>query len=890
MQNIQKLTTATFTSNTCSAWIEKVNTLKAEYINYFENGVSSTYIDEKLKKYTEKMDVDKANELLKKQMIELKDFDLSTIEGHPLFLTGCSGVVAIYCCHNGYKTIKDVSKVNFENDFVYERIVYDYARPYFDLDFNTKDIQSFEDVKNSIDCVYEIINTIQQVAECEVFGIAEYRKDIFEETFKEDSQQLLDYLDNGDIKTFENVEEKFKKLLSIHIYTNGVCFDRTTLTYFIKDFLIYFEECGRKPKGFDDSVYKVNGQQQVFRVPYCGKFSEDGNHRKANRNILNFMNKNKQNRNQILLNCVVCPKSTDVLIEYKYEEKQTKQKKFKNVDGEQQEQTRVSIFKFIKRDDKIIESITLRELNHFEFGQHFAFYLSLPLTQDEFKDEILYVKPDLDLNKFFSKFTYKQDFTTLHKLKYLKSFTNKKIEELRKIKEPTEQEQDLLSECLQVCYLLENYVLKYEKQDFVRHEFYNINEVKTNTNCKVLTKKEKILFNMFKIVGTDQVFYHNGETLKTYDNKNGVKNEFRLSGESANDIYESLVCFEDVKEFNLMRLEATNTTTDCSDLLNMLRQTFENEDDYKYYLSWLAQKVTYKTSNGRGIICQSLNSSSANSLKTFITQLLANFIEVYTADVRNLNKALNGTYLKGCLTVVEELPKKIEDIDSLINTFKMNSSLRTLTVEEKGKNAVRVQNNTDFIINTNHSAQAFFFNINDAEPMAKRFRILLRKSINVKEFSNVLDKYGREDKDLSNSFVFYKYLNNNQELLDYFKEHHQDHSEIEKLYLSSACEDSETDKIPTNKTKEQFVEYFKSTFVDNKNRLKLKALLDEFKKQRLFKDMKQKTFKQSLVCGGCAHIEKTPKDDARLKCSIDEINKIYETYYEYIEEEREEDF
>ena len=912
--------------NSCSSWLSNIESLKREYEDYVKNNKLSSYLKTKKDSYLKRGYVeteDEFKQMISKQLNKMVNFDFGSIEDRPLFMIAKNGTAARHQIDNCYLTLNDVMKHNLNDNkfYIYERVVYDYVKPYFDIDFKVDEVESIEDIKETLDFVYGIIDDFKNVnPDVKVVGLAEYKQNIFE-----NDDDLIDLVKSYDgIRLFKNELDEFKKLLSIHIYINGICFKTSCLKPYIKEWLDLHKKYhnDQLPIGFDLSVYQnETGKQQIFRVPYSGKFDEL-KPRKANPEIINFMNDNTEAKKFIINHCIICADKNDLLINYEEEKpvkenKKKQQKANKVSDDEEDEQHEnnettnedISIFKFITIDDKFQDSKILKDVDHFTFGQKLNWFISgLPLTEDEFIDEILLINPELNIEKFKLKFNYIQDFKCLYKLEHIKFKINCAIEhylnqekknKANKVSEDEDVDVDedirtILKESdLETLFYINNklsqYIDKYQKNNFITHEFYDFKELKRDSKNKVIPKKTKILYNCFKTIDEDTIYFIKDNEIQRYKNKEAMKKDLKLSGDSVNTIYDSLTCFENLNEFEIMRLndkyeKLTDSEKCVDDLIDMIKQTFSEEDDFKYYISWLANKITYKTTNYRSIISQNENESAYDALKTYITQILSWFIDVKNADIRNLNKSLNGSYLTGHLTVIEEMPKVIKEIDAFINTLKMYTQQSTLDIEEKKEKPRKIKNRMDFIINTNHDVSKMFYIKADAEALSKRFRILTRKTIDVKKFSDVLDKYNKEDKDHLNAFCFYMYLKDNNDLIKYYKEHMKDKSKIEQLYISASTNDT-MDKLDIDKTENDFIEWFKLEFIDKNKRLKLKSFTDYLKRNNIFKDIKQATLKQQLLTSKCLHVDKKEN-----KLTDEEIKNIYAKYFNYVETINEDEY
>ena len=758
----------------------------------------------------------------------------------------------------------------------------DQSRLFFDIDIKTVE----ENTLNSLEKLTKIIQSIAHSTNTIIKGVIECKN---EEWLK------LDYLNYEGVITVLTTVDKAKDI-SGHLYLTGKYYERSDIESFLKEVKKnYF----KNDDMFDTSVYKTT--QQAFRHPYSQKKAD-------NRPINELLYNNPRFLEGIDFVCApsvrdikgdsadfdLCMKSIETLGYSKYEEPKITSKitpKLKKIEEQKKEDeeiidetTEASIFSVVHstaNDCDMELFFTGDKLNHFDLVQDLCFFQTSPLTLEEFKKEILLIKPDLKLDKFFKKFTYKQDYTALSKLTYLKKLHYKYIDDRKKLcKEEGEEIDQETKEDISKCYAaiekIDLYYLKYWKEDFIRHNFISF-----ENSIGKQTKTQFLFYNCFKLIDENTIYQVNPDTtLIRYKNITSLANKFRLSGTTAQRLYQNMVVFDNVREFKLMVLDSKYQSEPVDDLLDMLKNTFVYESDYKYYLSWLANKITYQRTNGRGIISQPETDGGCDSLKTYMTSLLGHFIEVYNADLRNLNKSLNGTYFRGLLTVVEELPRNIKDIENIITILKSYTQLPILTVEEKGEKPIQIENRTDIIMNTNFNVEKLFYLKADALALSKRFRILTRKSIDVKKYSNVLDKYSEKDIDHSNAYQFYRYLYNNEELINYYKDHKKEQSEMEIQYQNLSLEVSDTDKIATNQTLEEFVEHFKQNYADKNKNIKINKLLKLFNDNRMFTNMKQKSFKRILILKKCVHMS----SDNRTFINDEEIKNIYTNFFTYEED------
>lgn len=887
--------------NSLIEWTHRQEELKKDYENYFDNGVLSGEVKEQFEKL--KDDFKCSDEQIKKTFNKRYDDvlkyleNVNEIENRPCFTFSNTSFVAVPTYD--YKAVGNVKYYCLQFDklgiYPYERIIYKFVRPYFDIDFKEFTFDDLKEVLNFLNELSTFYKTYNP--EFKFVGVAEYRPTAFNDKGEAMIVKMLN--DFGGLLTFKNEVENFTKVCSIHIYGCGVCLEAKENKDFMDDKLKEYEQThGRKLPGLDCSVYKNSGKQQIFRPPYSGKGGDDEHKRVANPNMMEYM-KDKDNKQYIVENCVAFAYEGDYVIRYtkqstghsKEEETRSNNKQTIEVKTEDGEVKLIdgndnSIFRYLSIGGKVQDVLMYaKDMNHWDFiGKFYYLFEGLALSEKQFYKELELVKPNLNISKTKSKTHYKQNFKEgYEKLIIIRANVIKHINELEKNKELTVLQQKELERCEKIVYSIDDYLLKYEKQNFIEHDFYDIKNLE-NTQNKRVSKFERIIYNCFKTENDEAVYYLKNGRITSYKCKEALRRAFKMSGECVNKVFDKLVSFESVNEFVCMRLQKRyddlpDNEKSVDDLIKMIKESFTNEDDFKYYLSWLAYKVRYKTTNDRSIVCQSEDGPGQDSLKTFITQKLAPFIEVKTADVRNLNKNLNGSYLTGHLTVIEELPPRIKDTGDFISVLKTYSKNKTFLIEEKKEKPREIENRTDFIINTNYNVAYLFYNKADANPLSKRIRILTRKSIDTKKWCKTLDKYGRDDIDDFNGFKFYKYLYNNEELIKYFVKHRLDKSETEKLYISAATTDT-NDKIETNYDENDFVEWFKNRFINKDKRLKLGKFVDYLKDKEIFKGIKQATLKQQLITSKCMHVE-----NGYNILSDEEIKNVYKKYFVYEEVE-----
>ena len=180
---------------------------------------------------------------------------------------------------------------------------------------------------------------------------------------------------------------------------------------------------------------------------------------------------------------------------------------------------------------------------------------------------------------------------------------------------------------------------------------------------------------------------------------------------------------------------------------------------------------------------------------------------------------------------------------------------------------------------------------NDAEGLLKRFRIIVRKSIEItKEVGELLD-------DMTEHNNIYQYFLRdyliNEVTSEYFKKHRDEHNAIMTKYLATSSDKTTLNKTTTNKTLETFTKAFHDNYMDKDNRLKLNKFRDFLIKQGVLKGADAKTLKQKiylLLTEGEDFKEDNKlvsfRDNNRVLVikSDEAIKIIYDTYFEFDEE------
>lgn len=818
------------------------------------------------------------------------------------------------------ETYEQLTKLNFEildNNLYYNDKYYN--RLYFDIDEINENMK-LTDIFESINKL--TFNIIKQYDfKISIVGYIRDTKENIKSFINKDEveqQSNCFYLIQQKEQQEENIliKEHAKKY-SFHIVILDILFKINDL-FKIFNYLINNNETieNEFKIKIDKAVYKTKKEsQQLLRLSLSNKLNNKSLESDTGFNIEKLKPKFKSVNTLLFFTSIGIFKQNEItkgfLIDELNEEflnKEDKQNEISEVKGmkEQNKIKTISIFQFINYNDKIINIKELyNKTNHYDFSTLILPFCHCVLTQEETIEELLNLDlPDElhknktpeewknEINKTL-KSKIKQDITNIKTLYILKGYIKKYYEQEQETNKDDKTKIKQLYKTLKP-YLnkLEYYIDKYNKLNFTSHSYYNVFESKED-------KKDKLIYNCFKLLDGEIINAFSNEQFK---NITQFRNNFKLNSNKANEIYELLTTFKNVREFNKLRTEyiVKNLTltqieifkNNIQEFLKLLKTSFITEDDYKFYLSFYCHKLQNNRTINKGIINQGTETDPAiNSFKTFFNELLNNYINIKSANVNNVNKSLNGTYFTGDLLVIEELPKKIKDIDNLINTFREYSSKKYITVEEKGDKPRDILNCCDFIINTNHTVKSMFKDYNDAKGLLKRFRIITRKSINIDDKVNdLIDELNGVNNHIY-QYLLRDYLINNNDLFEYFKEHKNDNNDIMKLYLNTSSLSTTMNKAPTSTTLKQFEDDFKKDYLNNKNKLKLNKFRKYLIEQKVITLEHAKTLKQYLII----LLNENKKDLVSIsndvnrdiifkKDSLKEaIELIYNAYFEYDE-------
>ena len=778
-------------------------------------------------------------------------------------------------------TLTNMLKYNYT-----EHLYLNESRLFYDIDFK----EDTPENQKEFEKIIQSINWIATEFDLKVYGLFEVNNEEYIDTIPSHFENVLIYLN-----------ENQTKLISGHIFLNGYT-NRKDIEIFMKNYIFNKFGFDNKIGMFDTSVYKTT--KQAFRCGWSAKVDE------KNKTIREIPKSNLEDMTEhydILYNLRFSPLKEDKRIDLsKYNKVNNKiHNKVNNVkkhsNQKQSDEKNVSIFQFVKNpygDDLIDLYDVYTSSNHYEFSKLLLPYVNCVLDENEIIEEIKNISVPTTTPETFMPFEdwielvindlktkIKQNPTDIKTLFTLKKY-NKDMFEKCKIN----LNDEMLNAFKRRRNLLNYYITKYEKLNFVSHEFYDIND-KAHRDEQ---KKYRVLYNCYMILNDDSIYCPYDNTV--FKNKTQLRTTLKMSGATIDELQTSLVCFNSHMEFNKLRIEyevkyklteiQRKTYLNClNNFMKIFRTGFKFEDDYNYYLSFLAAKLTTERTLNKGLINQGTETDPAiNSFKTLFTDLLKDYISTTTADYKNVNKKLNGTYFMNKLLIIEELPKVIDDMDNLINTLKINSNTDTLTIEEKGEKPRQIKNMCDYIINTNNTVKSMFKNYNDCVSLLKRFRIITRQSIKMTDEVNQTLDFIKENKAMF-SYFLKEYLINDIKS-DYFKQHKNEYNDVMNLYVSATSYSNETNKISVDFSLEEFTQTVKDEYVDTKNRLRLTKFYEYLVGLKAINKINVRTFKQNLIILLDGHIT-VLNNGKTIKLDEESYKIIYDQYFEFKDEEEE---
>lgn len=790
-------------------------------------------------------------------------------------------------------TLGNMLKYNYT-----EHLYLNESRLFYDIDFK----EDTPENQKEFEKIIQSINWIATEFNLNVYGLFEVNNEEYIDIIPSHFENVLIYLN-----------ENQTKIISGHIFLNGYT-NRKDIEIFMKNYIFNKFGFDNKIGMFDTSVYKTT--KQAFRCGWSAKVDE------KNKTIREIPKSNLEDMIEhydILYNLRFSPLKEDKPIDlskYHNEQPNVKLQQLHTIkSSKQSDEKNVSIFQYIKYNDEIIniKDIYLYT-NHFDFSKIILPFCQTVLTPEETIEEIKNIDLPEEIPIEFTnnnewllfviddlKTKIKQDITNIKSLYVLKKYINKYYEQ--ETAKNSDGNKHSKQEVIRQLYKdldpymssIKYYIQKYEKLSFVSREYYDFYESRINP-------KHKLLHNCYK--------NYYGQIFNAFDdsvsnNLTQFRLKYRLDQNTANNIYEQLATFEGIQEYKKFRTEYMIKSMSKDDIqtykstlikfLDIFKNSFKHTDDYDFYLSYYSAKLQNVKSLNKGIINQGTEKDPAiNSFKTFFNELLDNYLTIKSANVNNINKTLNGTYFTGNLLVIEELPKKIKDIDNLINTFREYSSKKTLTIEEKGEKPKEILNRCDFIINTNHTVKDMFKDFNDAKGLLKRFRIITRQTVEMtSEVNKIVDEIV-EHNDIY-QYLLKDYLINEIKK-DNFFEHRNDYNDIMTLYLNSSSIKSTMNKKSTTTHIDDYISDFKNEYLDNRKRLKLNKFRQQLIDDKVISLEHAKTLKQNLIIllsedrttdKTKPELIKVSNDNKHITfISIDETVKIiYNTYYEYDDEQ-----
>lgn len=937
-----KTTKSTIQQQTPTPNYETSYSILSDYIKQIETNKISKNLQDMIDKYNNSnvqlalQTIKQKLELIQKQE-EAKDAlvvyaDTSAIQSSFNFPNTVLNDYKYHCMflnNNEQWIIQNINKYNFtEHNYTNN------SRLFFDIDYDPpKTIKKYEDKGKIItveDCynelikLFKLIHDLQDKYKLIAYGIIEYNPTLFD-------TNNIKFNETDNIHLYSNNHPEFHKILSGHIYLNGY-----TDRYSIMNYMTYLYHSYKFELDiFDTSVYKT--KKQSFRMSYSPKV-DIAQH--TVRPLADGITQYITQHPELITQLRMTPHQLDKQItieDYKQNEdyKQLKPKIEKKTISSGSKPKTISILQYIfynpdsqeqdqtqyLNDCKLvnIKEVNAESTDHFDMTQHLNLFKALPLTYDEFKTEFDNIEGINEKRKedIFNKLQYHQDFKADIILYTYKKHINNYFTNFKKIKKPTLEQITIYTDLTNILTKIKFYIDKYAKKCFVHHTFY---DVKTDINYIDFSKEMKILNNCCKFVSNGYIYYP--YLNKTFNSINQFKTYFGMNGSKAQAIFECLTAFEDEQEFKLKSLKSNidnfnlkiekkfNKLTKQQQqelfnkvdiLLSYLKQTFKYEEDYKFYLSYYHTKLNKMTTINKGLINQgTLSTSAKDSLKTLFNDLLSDYIKIIKADIANINKSLNGGYFENELLIIEELPQTINEIDSFILKLKENTSVEKITVEKKGLNPYNKQNDNDIIINTNFTVKNIVYNKNNCETILKRFKIMTRQSLNMKDeqLNYILDEFKQSKDKALLKYCLYKYIKDNTSKQDYisiryFNYYKEQLNHIEKIYMDSAVSTNTTERIETHSNLNDWIKDFKENYLDKNNVLRLKAFTDYLIYQKIFKEMKTQTLKQLLTT--LLLEDKTSGIKLNGKGSLvftnakqEDYEKIYNQFYQYVEIERNE--
>lgn len=750
----------------------------------------------------------------------------------------------------------------FEQYDVAEVVRGKYAKLYFDIDF--KGTEGWANLEH----VMSFVKAINDRLKGQLTGLIEFKN---EEDMTDDFELL-----NNEEDVIKIVNPNQTKVVSAHLFINGFYINR-------EDF---FNSLHGKHFGklFDTSVYKKN---QKFRFILSGKginkrppppiTQETLDHIKSLGLERFVCTKTANDTKEITFNDIsdIFDNYFPQVIDDKPQEilHETEQDGQHQTQGnEQDEIIKYSIF------TPLVKHILTDQPDNFTLSGELKFFESSPLTIEEFNDEIDLLAKQLItsdytvednrewLNRVKSSLNYSQNLGNMKGLWILKKKTQEQLDSLDKEDEINKK---IL---LQVIDDIKTFILKYSKQYFIRIPKYDIFD-KTG-ELKIF----KIFNNICYFVKTDEFYYPFN---KTSYNKTQLKATFKMNGKTIEQAVESITPFYSIQEYNRLQLEYNYSLANHEALrentlnyMDLLKQTFVSEEDFKFYIGFFAEKLNNPNKSlPKSIISQ----GPKDCLKTQFIEMFSDYLEFNKCNVNNFNKKLNGDYLDSQILLIEELPDNVERTEFPAR-LKQYSQSKTLDAEKKGKGVMTIKNKLNIIINTNHNLMNITFKKEDCDAILKRFKIFERKSIQSRP-NSTLDNVMGDDNDLYVYDILMYIKNECDEYISYYYLHLENSNNVEQRYSKSAIPEQTQCKILIRLNMEEFVDYFKTVFLDTKKRFRIASFLKylqnlsdgEYKPN-------QKTMSQEMIYN---ELISKDNDGKHYRVSEEQMKKIYDEFFEY---------
>ncbi len=187
-------------------------------------------------------------------------------------------------------------------------------------------------------------------------------------------------------------------------------------------------------------------------------------------------------------------------------------------------------------------------------------------------------------------------------------------------------------------------------------------------------------------------------------------------------------------------------------ILKIVRKGFVHKRDYNLFLDF----IRFKLFNPQKIYLKNfVLYEGKDSLKTGFLNILSDYISKGTVLPNLLGNEFNGLF-KNPITVIEEIPQKLDNCKNIREFLKSITSTTQFTLHEKNKNAMMITNCTNLVICTNYKECGGLFDNQVNGEMFKRFYLIEKRTIERK----YLDKFGEYVADRANIKAMVEYIKN----------------------------------------------------------------------------------------------------------------------------------